>query len=183
MNTLKAPGIKFGLIGFLIQFGCFVLFYRMGVDYFLGVWVYLPWLIMMVLAFMAGLEEWKLSEDRLLPYSRALITVFTVMLIAEFGAILAEYLIYNVLDPNYHEIARSQKLADTERWMQRFARYISYAEGDKEEIMETARRMDYHFYIMSAVFKFLVILCVDFFFALILAAILRKEPKVSERSN
>ena len=69
------------------------------------------------------------------------------------------------------------KIQKTAEQFESFDSFFGAREGDKEEIMAAVEDADYNYYVSFAVLNFVTWMFIDFFFALLLAAIVKKEPK------
>lgn len=183
MSFLKEHGIRFGLISAAFAVVLQIVLYSMGAESYLSGWTALAWFVMLGLAFFAGAMELRSNGGVSIAFQRALIVVFTVMVITEFFSVITEFSIYNFVNRDFHVEAKPIRIQQTEATYHWLSRFIEYAEGDFEEIMSEAENADFHFYVSNAALKFVMWLCIDFLFALILAAIIKKDPPVSERTN
>ena len=178
-DYLKEPGIKYGLyaglVALIVQFG----FFSFGADVYISMWIGVAWFAMLALAFVAGISELR-SHGGFIAFPRALLIIYTVMIIGEFFAVTAEFINYNLIDPNFHEVAKEVKVRQTAESFEKIGQVIQYNDTDRDEIMQVVESADYQFYLQSAALKFVTWLFLDFIFALILAAIIRKDPPKSE---
>ena len=174
MTLPKDPAIRFGLFGGLANIITFFVLYSMGAEAFIGVWRYLPWFAMLTFAFIACIQELKANGYLLFPKAMSIILV--VVVFSELSAVVSEFVIRNFVDPDLNTEIRAVSLESTEKAAEWFDQNIGYTEGDMEEIMEQVEKADFNFYLKDALLKFLQILCIDFIFALILAAIVKKQP-------
>lgn len=178
MNIWKEPGLKWGIISGLFYSLFLIILFSLGPEAFIGNSKFIAYLAMLSFGFVAGMQERKLGEG-LISFGRAFTIILTVFAFTEFLAVFAEWLIYNVFDPSFHEKIKPIVLAKTQESMETISKFLEYGEGDADEILKTVNDADYKFYILSAVQKFVTWLALDFLFALILAAILKKEPKIN----
>lgn len=182
MTFIQQPGVRFGLISAAIAIVLQIILFSAGPEKYLNGWTAVSWFAMLVLAFIAGAGELKIN-DGTLPFPKALVAVYTVMVITEFFSVATEFTIYNFVDVDFHISAKEIRLEQTARSFESFSNVIDYNDTDKDEIMEEVANADFQFYISNAASKFVVWLTIDFLFALILAAIIKKDPPVSERTN
>lgn len=175
-DILHQPGVKFGLIAGV--FFCLLLFVLHSIDAatFVGGWRYLGWAVMLAMGFLAGVSELKANND-VLKFPRAITVIFTVFLITDFFAVATEYAIYNAFDTDLHKEVKEVQLQRTRDWMNKIGAVIDYAEGDIEENLQEVENADFNFYLSDAGLKFLTGAAINFFFALLLGIIVRKEPK------
>lgn len=175
MTFPKDPVIKFGLFAGLASIVTFSVLYILGPKEFMGIGRYLPWFGMLSFAFIACIQE--IRATRYLLFPRAMSIILVIVVISEFAAVTTEFVIRNFVDPELNAQIREISLEETEKAAEWFEDNIGYTEGDKEEIMDVVEKADFNFYLKDALLKFLQILCIDFIFALFLAAIVKKQPK------
>lgn len=180
MNALNAPGVKFGLIsgGFYAIF--ISILFSLGIDMFQGYLRIVPFLAMLILALMAGLSERKLNGGYL-SFGKAVMAIGSVFVISELFLNMTEFTIYNFVDPELHIKMKAYTIETTEKTVDMMSGVFQYREGDIDEIMEAVTNADYHFRLTNALLKFVTWVAVDFVFALILAIIVRKEPKPGDQ--
>lgn len=183
MSFLKEHGIRFGLISAAFSVVLQIILYSMGAESYLSGWTALAWFVMLGLAFFAGAMELRSNGGISIAFQRALIVVFTVMVITEFFSVITEFSFYNFVNRDFHYEVKDIRIAQTQESFEQFSKVIDYNDSDFDEIMETVENADFHFYVSNAALKFVMWLCIDFLFALILAAIIKKDPPVSERTN
>ncbi|MBI1185335.1 DUF4199 family protein [bacterium] len=179
-GLLSNVRIKFGLVGFAAYFALMLVGYFAGVPVFLSFGYKLfMWVLMLAIAFMAGAVKLR-SNGGHIRFEQAMGVVLSIFVFSEIGAALAEWLVFNVINPDFHLAVKDYQIAKTKEQMGEMSKMIQYAEGDFEENMEEVSRRHYNFSLANAVQKFVTFLAVDFVFALILAAIIKKEPRATE---
>jgi len=178
MELLKKPGVRFGLISAMVYAIGLVLVRFAGIEAFTSWPKAFPWLIMLAIAFVACVKQLAINGGRL-PFPKAMVIILTVMVLTEASAALTEWLIYQV-DTELPARMKEVKLSRTAASFEQFDGIIDYAEGDREEIMSEVENANYNFSAGNAVLKFVTWIIIDFLFALLLAAIVRKEPKPVE---
>jgi len=183
METLKKEGVKFGLISAVVYAILLFILYFLGIDSFTSSTLRaIPWFLMLVFAFIAGVSQLK-AHDGILYFPQAIVTILLVFAISEIGAVAAEYSLYNLVDTELPGKMKEVNLEKTKASFKQFENIIDYAEGDEAQILTEVEEADYNFYAKDAVLKFIAWLFIDFLFALLLAAIVRKEPKKVEEPN
>lgn len=178
-DILKKEGVRFGLVGMVVYAIAIFILHAISIDALTSVMFRaIPWFLMLTAAFFACVMQLKAQGDILL-FPDAMVTILIVFAFCEFGAVLGEYLLYNVVDT---ELPEKMKLIQLEKAQENYdglKNTIGYAEGDEEEILTQVENANYNFSALQAVLKFVTWLFVDFLFALLLGAIVRKEPITS----
>lgn len=182
MNALNAPGVKFGLIsgGFYAIF--ISILFSLGIDSFQGYLRVVPVSAMIILALFAGLGERKLNGG-FLAFGKAVMAIGSVFVISELMLNITEFTIYNFVDPDLHIAMKAYTIETTEKTIDMMSGIFQYQEGDVDDIMKAVTEADYHFRLTNALLKFVTWVAIDFVFALILAIIVRKEPKPGAQYN
>ncbi|MBI3142446.1 MAG: DUF4199 domain-containing protein [Bacteroidetes bacterium] len=166
------PGLASGVLSVVIQ----LFLYGLGANWYFSIWALLPTLAMLVFSF-ATIWRLKAVQGGLIGFQQALFATFTVMVVHALFSVAGEWMVYNIIDPNFHLSAAEVKMKRILESMETYSRWIDYSDGDKDEIIQTAQKADYQFYFKNALSKFLLASIIYFLFALILASILKKEPR------
>ncbi|MGB0430181.1 MAG: DUF4199 domain-containing protein [Bacteroidia bacterium] len=183
MSFFKEHGIRLGFISAAFAIVLQLVLFSLGAEKYLSGWTSVSFFMMLTLAFVAGALELRSNGGTSITFQRSLMVVFTVMVITEFFAVITEFSVYNVIDPDFYIEAKEIRIAQTIESFESFSNVIDYNDSDLDEIMEEVEKADFQFYVSNAALKFVMWLCIDFLFALILAAIIKKDPPVSERTN
>ncbi|MCB0737095.1 MAG: DUF4199 domain-containing protein [Bacteroidetes bacterium] len=178
MNALKAPGVKFGLISGLVYSIIITLIFSGGINSFQGWGRYMPLITTVTFALLAGFSERKLNGGYI-TFGRAVLVMGTVFIISELMFNITEVLLYNVVDPDLHNKVKAYMVEKTAETIDLFSGAISYKQDQIDEIMDAVRDADYRMNMYNAGSRFIVYSILDFVIAVILAIIVRREPKSS----
>lgn len=176
MELLKKEGVRFGLMAMVTYAVSLFIFHAVSIETFSGVvFRSIPWFLMLCFAFAACVVQLK-AQGGILRFPEAIVTILIVIALAELGAVLGEFILYNAVDTELPAKMKALNIEKTMKTYESFEKALEYAEGDKEEILTQVEEANYNFGLSDAVLKFVTWLFIDFLFALLLGAIVRKEP-------
>lgn len=172
--SFNSPAIIFGFIGSIAVVILLLIFTQLGAQAFVD-WSLHFYLILFAVSIIAGLiagQRQKLIDGGVLPFHRALLSVFVAFVIIGFVYNLANYLIYNVFDPNLGE---EMKRLLSDRMDETLAQNPGESE-ETRELVEQFKAKEHELTIFAALTGWLIWIVISFIISLIVAAVIRNEP-------
>lgn len=175
---MNSPGLKIGLISAAISVTLSAILYYVDPRLKYGDFAVLPQLIIIGLAFFAGVWERSVNGGYI-SFGRVLGAIFAVFVITEVSYSLFEFVLHNYIDSEAPAVMKEVKIDNTIKWAERYKSIgIQMSEEEyKNQLDIVTNKIDYRFRLSNALQAILVWCLIDLVFALILAAILRREPK------
>ena len=175
-NNKGNPGVTYGLIAGLIMIVISLGLYLGGVKTFLSPIAFLSYVVIIVIAVLAGVRQKKLNGGYI-EFSDALKVVFTTFAIGFLLQTLFMYILLNYIDVPFREALAQETQAVTETMMKRFG--ASDAQID-EALKNAAGQNNYS---IGKMFLGYAIWCIVFFIiSLIIAAIIKRKKPVFDNS-
>lgn len=171
------PSIKYGLIGGGITVLTLMFFYLAGLKTFAnptyGLMVFgFLFIITIALGVMAGEEE-KQYHDGYLPFKDAMIQVFVTFFIVVICYHLYYYLLFNLIDPALHQELKSITLDQ----MQQDLKNSNMSEEKVEKKIQKFKEQQVNLSLGFTLMMIFISSVLSFLVALIVSAIIRKEPE------
>ncbi len=177
-NQTSNPGVSYGLIAGLSLIVFTVLLYLGGVDFFIGGFAYLSYVIVIVFAVLAPLKKRK-ANGGFLPFADALKITFTVFAIAFLMQVLFNYILMNYIDTGFRDALTQATYDKMEQMMKRFG--ASDEQIDKQ--LNVAMQDNPHS-LKNAMLGYGIWCIVFFIVSLIIAAIVkRNKPEFDNSFN
>lgn len=176
MERKKNAGLTYGLIGGLALSVYFIIMYLGGVDFFMGPLAWLGYVIIIVIAVLAGLKQRKLNGGSL-EFGEALKVVFLVFALGFLLQTIVSHIIFNYIDVPFKEAMTQKTIEKTEEIMKSFG-----ATDDQiDKALEEASKRD-NFSIKSQLLGYGFSCILFFLISLIIAAIIKRKPAPFENS-
>ena len=174
----RNAGILYGLLGGLALVLITLGLYIGGVEYFLSPIAFISYVVIIVIAVMAGLRQRKLNGGYL-TFSEGLKVAFSTFAIAFFVSTIFMYVLVNFIDIPFREALAQASLEKSAAMMKGFG--MSDEQVDKA--MRDASGQDN--YSIGKMFLGFAMMCIVFFIvSLIIAAIIkRKKPEFADSTN
>lgn len=158
----------YGLLSALASILFFVALYLNGADTFMKPIAYFSYVIPIVFAVIAAVKTKK--TEGYLPYSKALKTIFGILVISSFCLSLFSFILNNYIDPAFAERMLQLTIQKAQEMMQKFN--VPQAEIEKQ--IKTMMSME--MYSFTSIMKGFVYQCIFLFLlSLIIAAIVKKN--------
>ena len=169
-------GITYGLIAGLVMIVISLGLYLGGVKTFLSPVAFLSYVVIIVIAILAGLRQKKVNGGYI-EFTDALKVVFTTFAIGFLLQTLFMYILLNYIDVPFREALAQETLVATETMMKKFGASDSQIE---EALKNSAGQNNYS---IGKMFLGYAIWCIVFFIvSLIIAAIIKKKRPVFDNS-
>jgi len=177
-NKNSNPGLTYGLIAGLLMILLTLGLYLGGAESFLSPVSYLGYVILIVVAVMAGRKQ-KQVNGGFLPFSQALKIVFSVFVVAMLLQTLFTYLLFNFIDTDFAAALNQISMEKAEEIMRKFG----VPEADIEKALEQSRNQN-NYSLGKMLLGFFISCIFSFIFALIIAAIIKKkQPEFDNLDN
>ncbi len=177
METKKTnTGLTYGLIAGLALVVFTLILYVIGVESFLGPLAWLSYVIIIVVAILAGLRQRKLNGGYL-EFSQALKVTFTVFALGLLIQTVFNYLLMNYIDTAFRDALTQQTMEKMEEMLRRFGA----SEDDIEKAIAQGSSSDS--YALKNIFLGYGVMCIVYFIvALIISAIIKRRPNNFENT-
>lgn len=162
-------GLTYGLITGLVVCIITLIQYLGGLDTYLSPIGYLVYVILIVMAVLAGQKQKKLNGGYL-EFSEALKVTFSVFASALLLQTIFTYILFNFIDPSFKQALSQEVMNRTEEFMRKFGT----SDSKIDEAMETARERD-SFSLGSMLLGYGIWCIVWFIVCLIISAIIKKN--------
>jgi hypothetical protein len=176
MEKRKNVGLTYGLIGGLALSVYFILMYLGGVEFFMGPLSWLGYVIIIVIAVLAGLKQRKLNGGSL-EFGEALKVVFLVFALGFLLQTITSHILFNYIDVPFKDAMTQKALEKTEDLLKRFGA----SQDQIDKALEDAAKRD-SFSIKSQLLGYGVTCILFFLVSLIIAAIIKRKPAPFENS-
>jgi hypothetical protein len=174
----RNAGILYGLLGGLALVVITLGLYIGGVEYFLSPIAFSSYLVIIVIAVMAGIRQKKINGGYL-TFSEALKVVFSTFAIAFFISTIFLYVLLNFIDIPFREALAQASLEKSAAMMKSFG--MSADQVDKA-MRDSANQNNYS--IGKMLLGFAMSCIVFFIISLIIAAIIKKKnPVFADTTN
>lgn len=161
--------LQYGLISALASILFFVALYLNGAETFMKPIAYFSYAIPIVLAVIAAVKT-KKADGGYLTFSKALKTIFGILVISSFCLSLFSFILNNYIDPAFAERMLQLTIQKAQEMMQKFN--VPQAEIEKQ--IKTMMNME--MYSFGSIMKGFVYQCIFLFLlSLIIAAIVKKN--------
>src|SRR5690606_14592908 len=171
-------GLSYGFIAGLLLIVFTLVLYLMGVEAFMSPISFLAYLIIIVLAILAGLKQRK-NNGGWLKFSEALKITFTVFAVGFLLQTLFSYILFNFIDESFAAAVNQASLDKAEEMMRRFGA----PDSEIDKAMESARGKN-NFSLGNQLLGYGVMCIVFFIVSLIISAIIKKnQPEFDNSFN
>ena len=168
-ETKSNYGFTYGLITGLIICLVTIAQYLRGIETYLSPLGYLSYVLMIVMAVLAGMRQ-KKSNGGFLDFSQALKVTFTVFALAMLLQTLLIYLLMNYIDVPFKEAVSQEIMNKTEEFMRKFGA----SDSQIDAAIESERGKD-QFAFSRILLGYGISCIVAFIIALIISAIIKKS--------
>jgi hypothetical protein len=166
-------GLLFGGVNILTT----VIRYLGGVERFMGPMTFLAYVLIILFAVLAAVNQ-KKQQGGYLEFSEALKTTFSVLVIGTFLTVAFEYVLYNYIDVPF---AQALTQASAEKVGKAMEKYKLLPQDKIDEAVDKMLTTD-NYTIGKMFFGFLLKCILLFVLALIVSAIMKKKRPVFENS-
>ncbi|MGJ8685107.1 MAG: DUF4199 domain-containing protein [Nonlabens sp.] len=183
MNKLLLNiGLKYGVIGFLLYAIVYIVAWKVDLSLFLNPLVSYPTaLLIFVLGVLAQLEARK-KLGGYIEFGHALLVFVIVLAIALLGALIVNYLIFNVFDPaakeQLLELTIQESLAMMDKMGEMFGIQEQMGEAMNEDILREAMEQQNIMGLGTLIFTYISNLVMFTIGGLISAAIIKRKAPI-----
>lgn len=171
-NRSSNIGLTYGLITGLILCIITLIQYLVGLDAYLSPIGFIAYLVLIVVAVLAGLKQKKINGDYL-QFNEALKITFSVVASALLLQTLFIYVLLNFIDIPFKQALAQEALNRTEEFMRKFGT----SDSKIDEMMESASQKD-SFSFGSMILGYCIWCIVWFLICLVISAIIKKNKPV-----
>jgi hypothetical protein len=177
-KTLQDFAVKNAVILSLVYIVLLLLLYLMGISYYGSFYKIFPFLIMLTGILMIGFRLRKLNSG-FIEFKKALKYIYLIFVIVEISFSVFNAVMFKVVDPNMDKEIKQLAVQQTQSMMEKF----NQPQDKIDEAVARVKASDTSFKYSTAFLGLGIWLIIDFLFALIFAAIVKKDKVFDDMSD